>query len=554
MKVSKSISSWIVRTFACSMVLVLPSCQIPCLRQPDAAPPIPAGFEGANNSGADQPASFREANSVENSALLGVDEFFGDPALTELIGQALAGNRELKILNEEVQIARNEILFRRGAYLPFVNYGSRVSVEKNSQYTPLGAAEEQLLYPGEHHFPDPVPDFMQSLNLFWQLDIWRELRNARDAAAQRYVAACERRNAFVTRMVADVAEDYYRLMALDKRLENLDQTTRLQEQSLEIAKSRKEAGRDTELAVQRFLAEVRKNKSEILIVRQEIVEAENRINLLLNRFPQPVEFSSEEFLELNLRALSVGIPSQLLQNRPDVRQAERELAAAGLDVKVARAHFYPRLDISAGIGLEAFNPKYLFSTPESLIYHAAADLVGPLINKKAIQAEYMSANARQLQAVYNYQRVVLTAYTDVVNYVSKADNYSRSIRIKKQQLESLEASVDAAGKLFQNARAEYVEVLLAQRDLRDARMVLIDTKNEQLSAIVNAYQALGGGNLLAHGRQRDCKVEQEWIPLPGAIDAPPRNGKEEKELQLGDPNREERLFPAPPAPGRALLN
>ena len=241
-----------------------------------------------------------------------------------------------------------------------------------------------------------------------------------------------------------------------------------------------EAGRDTSLAVQRFQAEVRKNQSETQIVKQEIVEAENRINFLVNRYPQPVERKTAGFFDLTIHALSVGVPAQLLQNRPDIRQAERELEAAGLDVKVARAHFYPRLDITGGVGYEAFNPQYLFLTPESLIGGVAGNLVAPLINKKAIQAEYMSANARQLQSVYNYQRVILNAFTEVVNRMSKVENYRRSIEIKKQQLEWLQASVDTAGKLFQNARAEYVEVLLAQRDLMEARMVLIETKKEQL--------------------------------------------------------------------------
>lgn len=186
----------------------------------------------------------------------------------------------------------------------------------------------------------------------------------------------------------------------------------------------------------------------------------------------------------------------MLQNRPDIRQAERELTAAGLDVKVARAHFYPRIDITGGVGYEAFNPTYMFLTPESLIGGIAGNLVVPLINKKAIQAEYKSANAKQLQALYNYQRVILTAFTEVVNRMSKVENYGKSLAIKKQQLEWLQASVDTATKLFQNARAEYVEVLLAQRDLNEVRMVLIETKKEQLAAIVNAYQALGGGNFV----------------------------------------------------------
>ena len=273
----------------------------------------------------------------------------------------------------------------------------------------------------------------------------------------------------------------------------MGRTIELQEQSLKIATAKKDAGRDTALPVQRFQAEVRKNQSETQIVKQEIVETENKINLLINRYPQPVERTSQGFFDLNIHALSAGIPAQLLQNRADIRQAERELAAAGLDVKVARARFYPRVDITGSVGYQAFNPAYLFLTPESLIGGVAGNLVVPLLNKKAIQAEYMSANAKQLQSVYNYQRVILTAFTEVINRMSKVENYGRSIAIKKQQLEWLQSSVDTATKLFQNARAEYVEVLLAQRDLMEARMGLIETKKEQLSAIVNAYQALGGG-------------------------------------------------------------
>jgi NodT family efflux transporter outer membrane factor (OMF) lipoprotein len=432
-----------------------------------------------------------------NSAQFGVVEFFNDPMLTELINQGLGNNRELLTLNEEVEIARNEILARRGAYLPFVTYGTRVGVNKSSFFTPAGALEDQIQYSPGKNFPDPVPEYLGALNIFWRLDIWREFRNAQAAASQRFIAANERRNYFVTEMVADIADDYYELMALDKRLENLDQTIKLQEHSREIAKAIKEAGRDTELPVQRFQAEVSKNQSEKLIVLQEIVESENRINFQLNRFPQPVARNSSRYYDLKFQRLSAGVPSQLLQNRPDIRQAERELAAAGLDVQVARAHFFPSIDIVAGVGYAAFDPKYLFNTPESLIYNVAGDLVGPLINKKAIQAEYMTANAKQLQAVYNYQRTVLNAYTEVVNRISKVEKFGRSIEIKKQQLAALDASVRSADNLFQNARAEYLEVLLAQRDLRDARMVLIDTKREQLGAIVSAYQALGGGVMLS---------------------------------------------------------
>ena len=482
----------LARAVTCSMLLVLPSCAIPCLRQPEPTPGVPEAFKGATS-----PESTTAA-STENSAQVSVQDFFHDPMLTGLIDQGLLGNRELKSLDEEVQIARNEVLARQGSYLPFISFGASGGIDKPSEFTPLGQAEKQLEYAPGKHFPDPLPNMMGSLNIFWALDIWRELRNGRDAAIQRYYSTAERRNAFVTKMIAEIAENYFSLMALDARQQTLDKTIELQAKSLELSKAKKDAGRGTELAVQRFQAEVRKNQSEKLIVRQEIVEAENRINFLVNRFPQPVERMTDGFFELTIHALSIGIPAQLLENRPDIRQAEREVAAAGLDVLVAKAHFYPRLDISAGIGYQAFNPRYLFNTPEALIANAAGDLVVPVFNRKAIQAEYRTANAKQLQSVYEYQRVILTAFTEVINLVSAVENYRKSIEIKKQQLDSLEASVDTATKLFQNARAEYVEVLLAQRDLQEAKMVLIDTKREQLASIVKAYKALGGGgNLLA---------------------------------------------------------
>jgi outer membrane protein, multidrug efflux system len=128
-----------------------------------------------------------------------------------------------------------------------------------------------------------------------------------------------------------------------------------------------------------------------------------------------------------------------------------------------------------------------------VIGEIAGGLVGPLINRRAIRAQYLTANARQLQSIYNYQRVILEAFTQVINRMTMVENYSKSIEIKRQQLASLEAAVDFADDLFQNARIEYLDVLVAQRDLRDARVVMIDTKTEQLSAIVNTYQALGGG-------------------------------------------------------------
>jgi NodT family efflux transporter outer membrane factor (OMF) lipoprotein len=459
-------------------MMLLPSCQIPDLCCPDPGRSLPSDFNGKT--------------TATSSAMIGFEEFFNDPVLTDLIGEGLSGNQELKILWQEVQIANNEVLKRRGAIFPFVTLGGGAGLEKTSRFTRNGAVESQLNLSGKA-FPDPLPDFLVAANVTWEVDIWRALRNARDAATLRYLGTNDGRNYVVTRLVAEIAENYYGLMALDKRLETLDATIALQEQSLVVAEAKKAAAQGTELGVQRFTAEVQKNRSEKLIVRQEIIETENRINFLLGRYPQPVERTSTDFINLSLHSLSVGVPSQLLQNRPDIRKAERGLAAAGLDVQVARARFYPTLTLSGGVGYDAFNPRYLFVSPDALAANVAGDLVAPLLNKTAIQADYKSANAVQLEAIYDYQRTILNAFTEVINRISMVENYTNSIQIKKKQLRALELSVQKASELFQFAQVEYIEVLFAQRDLMDARMVLIETKREQLAAIINAYQALGGG-------------------------------------------------------------
>ncbi len=474
----------LVAAIVSGLTLTSSGCKIPALCCPDRGKALPETFNG--------PQSIAREVSLENSACVDLHEFFNDPMLTGLIDQALVDNQELKILAQDIRIANNEVYARRGAYFPFISFGARAGAEKSADFTREGAVESNLMASGKS-FPDPLPDFLVGTNVSWEIDIWKKLRNARSAAALRYLGTRDGRNYVVTRLVADIAGEYYSLLALDRRLQTLDKTIELQEKSLEFAKFNKVAIRGTELAVQRFQAEVRKNQSEKLVIAQEIVEAENRINFLSGRYPQLVERQTVDFINMNVSSLSVGVPAQLLQNRNDIRQAERELASAGLEVSVARANFYPSLNISAGVGYRAFDSGFLFTTPASLIYNAFGNVVAPLINRNAIKAAYLNANAEQLQAVYNYQRTILDAFTEVINYLSKVEKYDQAVAVKKQQLEALEASVDAATKLFQSGRAEYVEVLLAQRDLQDAKVVIIETKKQQLTAVVNAYQALGGG-------------------------------------------------------------
>lgn len=526
--------TWRLTALLSACLAAVSGCHLPGLRCADSGPVTPASYNGVS--------------SAENSGHLGIQEFFDDAILVQLISEGLMQNQELKIRNQEVMIASNEILSRRGAYLPFVTGGLRGGFDRTSRFTPLGAAEDQLTYPGGGRFPDPLGNVNLSANLFWEIDIWRRLRNARDAAIQRYCEAVEARNYLITQIVAEIATNYYELAALDRRLVYLDQTIALQQKSLEVSRAQKDAGRATELPVQRFLAEVRRNESQRLIVRQQIIETENRINFLTGRYPQHVDRQQWDFIRLDSQPLQVGIPSDLLRNRRDIIAAEYEVAASGLDVLVAKANFYPRLSINAGVGFEAFNPRYLFD-PGAFIAGTAGELAAPLINKRAIQAEYKNANARQLQAIYNYQRTVLNAFTEVVNSLNKVENFRTSVAIKHEQVQALESSVDVATQLFQNARpeADYIDVLFSQRDLLEARTVLIETKQQQLSAIVAAYQALGGGYLMSTGDMsipgvlEDEPTDLMVPPAPAAVNDLPKETQDKQPPAKADEAGEAKL-------------
>lgn len=439
------------------------------------------------------PQQYTAPSDSVNTGTMRWRSFFTDPNLVALIDTALSNNQELNVMVQEMHLAEYEIRARKGEYLPFVNLQGGAGVERTARYTRQGAVDANTeIKPGQK-IPDPLPDYLLMATASWEVDIWKKLRNAKKAALHRYLATSEGKNFMVTHLIAEVAHAYYELMALDNQLEILRQNIQIQQNALEIVKMEKQAARTTELAVRRFEAEVLKNQSRQFYIQQRIVETENHINFLTGRFPQPVRRNSSAFNALPSDSIHAGLPSQLLLNRPDIRRAEQQLLAAKLDVKSARANFYPSLRLVGGIGLQAFKPQYLMQTPESMLYTAAGELIAPLVNRNAIKAYYYSATARQIQQVYDYERTVLNAYIEVVNQLSNINNLKKSYDLQAQQVQALTQSIDISTRLFKSARADYMEVLLTQRDALESRFELIETRKLQLNAMVNVYQQLGGG-------------------------------------------------------------
>lgn len=479
---SKKLNKCIYVGFAC-VLLAFTGCKLPAdavQRTENKSVPNAYGVTGT-------------AQDTINSGKIKWKQYFTDPDLVALIDTALVNNQELNITLQEIQIARNEVRARKGEYLPFLGLQGSAGLEKVGKYTRNGATESNLeIKPGKEN-PEPLPDYRIGAYASWEADIWGKLHNAKRAAVSRYLSSVEGKNFVVTNLIAEVANSYYELLALDNQLAIVKQNIEIQTNALEIVKLQKESARVTELAVRRFQAQVLNTQELQFDIQQRITETENRINFLLGRFPQPIKRSTGAFVNLVPNAVSGGIPSQLLANRPDIKQAEMDLAAAKLDVKVAKAKFYPSLGISAGIGYQAFDPTYLIKTPQSLLYSLAGDLSAPLINRNAIKADYYSANSKQVQAVFNYEKTIVNAYVEVANQLSKINNLKSSYDLKSKQVDALNQSIDISNDLFTSARADYMEVLMTQRDALESKFDLIEIKMQQMGATVNIYRALGGG-------------------------------------------------------------
>lgn len=460
--------------------LAYSSCKIPAIVQKTENNSVPNTYTNTNTD-------------TTNVGKIKWKDFFKDQYLTNLIDTALQNNQELNITLQEIEIARNEVRAKKGEQLPSVGLKAGAGLEKVGRYTSEGAGDASTeIKPGKE-MPDPLPDYLVGLYANWEVDIWHKLRNAKKSAYTRYLSSVEGKNFVVTNLVAEISNSYYELLALDNQLDMVRKNIELQTNALAVVKIQKEATRATELAVRKFEAELLNSKSLEYDILQKTTETENKINFLLGRYPQHIARAKSSFETSLVNDLPTGIPSQLLANRPDIKQAELNLIAAKLDVKVAKAQFYPSFGISAALGFQAFNPSYLVKTPESMLYAIAGDIAAPLINRNAIKAFYFTANAKQIQAVYQYERSILNAYIEVANQLSGIKNLAKSYDLKAKQVQALTQSIEISNDLFKSSRADYLEVLMTQRDALEAKLELIETKKQQLNAMVKIYQALGGG-------------------------------------------------------------
>lgn len=428
-------------------------------------------------------------NTAQITAQITWREFFSDPYLVSLIETALANNQEFNIFIQDIEIARNEVKEKQGEYLPKVGLGLGVENYGTSKNTRDGVLDKII---DRNDLSAPNSAFNLGPSMTWELDIWKKLRNAKDAARMRLMAQYEGRNYLISRLVAEIARNYYELMALDNSLQILDENIGIQEKAFLKMKILKDYAKANNLAVNRFEAQLLKTKSQRFEISQKIVEKENRLRFLSGIYDhKSILRNSEKLMSMQVDELQIGVPMQLLENRPDLRQAEYAIKAAKLDLKSVQANLYPSLSISAGTGFAAFGSA-LFN-PKSLIYNVMGGLTVPLINRKAIIARIAIADSYQTQTVLNYEQTLLQAYTEVLNQMLNIKNIQQSFDTKQREVRLLDKSVDIANSLFQYAKADYVEVLLTQEEKLNAQKELVELKMNLIGSKVDLYRALGGG-------------------------------------------------------------
>jgi outer membrane protein, multidrug efflux system len=433
----------------------------------------------------------------KNISLEKPSEFFKDKFLIALIDSALAKNFDLLMNNQHIAEYQSYLKQTKGAFLPTLAANTTVGQRKFGYYTMDGVGNYDTQFSPnitkDMIIPEHLPDYYVGLQSSWEIDIWGKLKNQKKAAFSRYLASKEVQKLITTQIVSEVAKAYYELLALDQELLIIKENTSLQERALEIVKIQKEAGKANSFNVKQTESQLFNSKSLETLKKQRIFEVENYINQLLGRYPQAIERSEPILKQKMLTEIETGIPMDLVNNRPDINKAKLEYSASIADKKVAKSMFYPSLTLNAALGLNAFNPNFVFQIPQSIAYGVMGGFLAPILQRKALKAELNRSESRLLNSTLNYQKTLLVAYYEVINNYTKINNINTFNELKSREVASLTEATAISNELYLTGQLYYLDVIFARKMVLEAQIELAENKKEQFFALIELYRSLGGG-------------------------------------------------------------
>ena len=421
--------------FNLTLCLLLFSCKTAKNLEPGSIS-IPSQFD--SNSTLQSIDSLKK-NITDSS--LSYQVFFKDSILLELINEALAQNLDLKMMQARLIQAQANVVFTKGIRLPELGLAVTNGLRKFGDYTVDGVGNYDTQFSpnltSAQQIPNPVPDYFTGMYTSWELDLWGRLKNQKKSAQARFLASDEARKLATTELITELSSQYIRLLALDQELVIVKQNIQLLENALAMIEAQMQSGRTTIIAVDLMSAQLLNTQNLHLDVERMILETENKINVLLGRYPEKVNRSSFKNYEYALTKLEKGIPSEMLNFRPDIQEAEHHLNAANADIQSAKAAFYPSIVLSGSIGLQAFRANVLLDLPSSLAYNVIGGLTQPLLNRRQLKANLLSEEGKQKEAYLNYEKVVLKSFTEVYELFQFQSKLEEMSLLKQQEVSRL---------------------------------------------------------------------------------------------------------------------
>jgi multidrug efflux system outer membrane protein len=449
------------------VALLMVGCASPRYVRPDI--PVPPGFRGGATAAADPGAYNGEPASLGE---LRWQDLIRDEELSKLIQEALVHNFDAQIAAARVLEARAQLTASRSARLPAVDgsggYNSLRTLGFDTGYTNL------------------------SVSLGWELDLWGRIRNMSAAARAALLASEQARRAVLQTLVSDVASTYFLLRDLDLEVEITQRELKLREDSLELVQLRVDNGYSSGIELRQAEVLVKGARAALVSLELQREQTENQIAVLLGRNPGPIVRGGSLLEQGLVASLPPGLPSTLLDRRPDIRQAEQQLIGDHALVAVAKAAFFPTISLIASGGFESSALLNLFKASNSTWIFAPAGSL-PIFHAGAIRAGVRSAEARRQESLLAYQKTVKQAFREVADSLAA---YRKLAELRTQQeglVESLQQGVDLADLAYKGGVVSYLEFLDAERQLLDARLQLVQIRRQELTNLVTLYRALGGG-------------------------------------------------------------
>jgi HAE1 family hydrophobic/amphiphilic exporter-1 len=431
----------------------------------------------------ESPASYRSNPDMATNSFADLDwwSVYRDPVLQSLIREAFTNNYDLRIAVARIEQERALAAQARSAFFPSVGYSGAVSQGRNDLYG--------------NPFPNNGASFgsaITTLNAFWEVDLWGRVRRLNEAARARFLASEEARRGIRISLLSDVASYYFRLLELDRELQIDAYTTNSFSDSVKIFTRRVEGGTSSALESSRAEAALADANSATPSVLEQIVITEDALCILLGRLPGPVPRGYTNFADMTPPEVPAGLPSLLLERRPDIREAEQLAHAANADVGESVAEFFPKIGLTAFLG--RVSPELsAFTLGSANAWGVAADATGPIFEGGRLIGQYHQTKAARDEAVLHYRQTALFAFRDVSDALVSRQRLAEIRDQQAQEVASLATAVRLSTERYLAGKANYYEVLEAQQQLFPAQLSLARTERDQLLAVVALYKALGGG-------------------------------------------------------------